>query len=230
MILSHRYKFIFLKTIKAAGTSIEIALSKYCDANAIITPISDEDEKTRRHLGYPGPQNYQSPICDYKMRDIFKLLTRGKRKARFYNHISAKDVRTLIGEQLWDSFFKFCVVRNPWDRVISLYYWLHKSEPRPSISEFIQSKKLLRLKHRGFDLYSLDGHIAVDKVCRFERLEDDLEEVRIQLGIPEILVLPRVKSKYRKDRRSYVSILGEEDKNIIAELFSDEIALFGYEF
>ena len=48
MIISHKYKYIFLKTNKTAGTSIEIALSKHCDHNDIITPISAEDEAIRK--------------------------------------------------------------------------------------------------------------------------------------------------------------------------------------
>ena len=58
MIISHDYKFIFLKNRKTAGTSIEIALSKFCGPNDVITPISPEDEATRKELGYRGPQNY----------------------------------------------------------------------------------------------------------------------------------------------------------------------------
>lgn len=78
MIISHQHKFIFIKTKKTAGTSIEIALSKICGEQDIITPVSPEDEKTRMALGYRGPQNY---------------IINGARL--FYNHIPASDVRAL---------------------------------------------------------------------------------------------------------------------------------------
>ena len=43
MIASHQHRFIFLKTRKTAGTSVEIALSKVCGPDDIITEISPED-------------------------------------------------------------------------------------------------------------------------------------------------------------------------------------------
>jgi hypothetical protein len=229
MIISHRHKFIFLKTNKTAGTSVEIALSKFCGPDDIITPISPEDEETRRKLGYPGCQNYLLPISSYGIYDAASWLFRRKRK-HFYNHISAKEVKAFIGDQVWEEYFKFCIERNPWDRVISLYYWHCRSEPRPTISEFIRSTVPLILKKRGYELYTIDDKIAVDKVCLYENLSDELEAVRGHIGIPEKLELPRAKSQSRKDKRSYRDILGEEERMKIAELFRDEIKLFGYEF
>ncbi len=230
MIISHKYKFIFLKTNKTAGTSIEIALSSFCGHDDVITPISLEDEKIRKELGYRGSQNYLSPVRDYSFSDVVCFLTRGERKSRFYNHISASEVRGHIGQQVWDSYFKFCVERNPWDRVISLYYWKNMSEPRPTISEFIESGTLLLLKRRGIKLYTIDDNVVVDKICRFENLSEDLEVIRKQLGIPEKLNLPRAKSRFRKDKRNYRDYFDEKDNAKIEELFSDEISLFGYEF
>jgi len=58
MILSKTNNYIFLKTTKTAGTSFEIALSKYVGPDDVVTPISEEDEATRAKLGYRGPQNY----------------------------------------------------------------------------------------------------------------------------------------------------------------------------
>ena len=51
-----------------------------------------------------------------------------------------------------------------------------------------------------------------------------------QVGINEKVKLPRAKSKFRKDKRNYRDILAEADKAEIAELFSDEINLLGYEW
>ncbi len=88
----------------------------------------------------------------------------------------------------------------------------------------------MSLKRKGFELYTIDGQVAVDKVCRFENLSEELEVIRKQFGIPEKLELPRAKSGYRKDKRSYRDILGEEEKVKIAERFRDEINLMGYEY
>jgi len=61
-------------------------------------------------------------------------------------------------------------------------------------------------------------------------MSEELEEVRKHIGIPEPLELPKAKSGFRKDKRNYREILSEEDKRIIAELFSDEINLFNYQY
>ena len=61
VIASHQHRFVFLKTRKTAGTSVEIALSKVCGPDDVITEISPEDEKLRQAAGGRAPQNFQSP-------------------------------------------------------------------------------------------------------------------------------------------------------------------------
>ena len=230
MIISHKYKFIFLKTNKTAGTSIEIALSGVCGDDDIISPISPEDEKTRLDQAYRGPQHHLASAREYGIVDVAKLLVKGRGKNRFYNHMPASEVKALIPDDTWNNYYKFCFERNPWDRVISLYYWRCKTEPRPSIAQFIDSGALKRLKRKGLELYSIDGQIAVDKVCRFENIAEELESIRTRLGITEKLELPHAKSRFRKDKRSYRDILDAEQQARIADMFSDEIKLMGYEF
>lgn len=229
-VVSHRHRFIFLKTEKTAGTSIEIALSKFCGPDDIIARISLEDEKTRRELGYPGPQNDGvAPLTSYRSHDWKDLIKRGIRKAVFYNHMPAAEVRRHVGNAVWDSSFKFCFERNPWDRVLSMYYWQNRKEPRPPLDEYLP-RGIRSLRRNGFEQYTIDGKVAVDRICRFEDLDGELEIVRARLGLPEPLSLPRAKGGHRADRRHYRDVLTESQRQRIAEAFKDEIALLGYKY
>lgn len=225
MIISHKYKFIFIKTEKTAGTSIEIALSKYCGDDDIITPISPIDEKKREELGYRGAQNYFIPIDKYSLIDYLKVIY--KRKARrFYNHAPASYVKAYVSPEVWNTYYKFCFERNPWDKVVSWYYWIHKNKTPPPISEFVHSSKAEDI--RGFDLYTIDSKVAVDKVYRYEELNDAMKDISERLGLPEVPSLPNAKSQFRVDKRSYHEILTEADIDQIQKVYAREIAYFGY--
>lgn len=230
MIISHRYKFIFLKTNKTAGTSIEIALSKVCGPQDIITPIEPKDERIRQSLGYRGPQNYLLPFTAYTLSDWRFCLQQKRRKRKFVNHMPARRVRPLVAPEVWNTYYKFCFERNPWDRMISLYYWRHKSEPRPSIADFVDSEAPQLLKQKGYGVYTIDNQVVVDRVCAFEDIPGELETLRTHLGIEESLELPNAKSSFRKDKRHYRDLMGEKEKIKVSELFQDEIRLIGYQF
>lgn len=230
MILSHRHKFIFLKTRKTAGTSIEIALSRFCGDEDIISPISPPDEALRSELGYRGPQRYLASWRAYRPRDVARWIVRRKRKQKFYNHMTAAEVRRLAGAEVWEAYFKFCVERNPWDKVVSLYYHHLRANPRLdlSLSEFLERGLAERVC--DFDSYTLNGQIAVDYLARYERLDEDLEQIRLRLQLPEPLSLPRAKAGFRTDKRPYQELFGPAERDWVARRFAREIAHCGYEF
>ena len=224
MIISHRHRFIFIKTNKTAGTSVEIVLSRYCGEEDVITPISPEDEKFRLALGYRGAQNFRIS------RQDTEPYTPGAAEVMFYNHMPAVEISALVGRVIWDGYFKFCFERNPWDRAISLYYWLYPEWPRPDFKNFLRSPEILRLKEKGHQLYTLDGGVAVDRICRFEALEDELQQVCRMVELPTLGPLPRAKARFRSDRRPYQEVMDESDRDLVASLFADEIKLMGYVF
>lgn len=230
MLISHKHRFIFIKTNKTAGTSVEIALSRQMDPADVITPISQRDEVVRREQGGLGPRNYLAPPWDYRRHDLRVLLGQGRLKKRFYNHIGATEIRRHVDDRVWTGYFKFCIERNPWDRVVSHYYWVCRSEPRPTLREYLASRLPLALKKHGRELYAPGGKPVVDHVCRMEDLDAELAAIQRRLNLPEPLVLPRVKSGHRVDKRSYRELLGPEERDIIARLFKDEIDQMGYQF
>ena len=225
MIISHKHKFIFIKTEKTAGTSMEIALSRFCGPEDILTRISKNDELLRQQSDYRRPQNFLIPLRRYSQQDIVSVICRRKRLS-FYNHCTAAFIRSHIDPDAWDTYYKFCFERNPWDKVISLYYWWHGREPRPTISEFIQSGAPNRIA--GFDLYTIFGEIVVDQVFLYEQLDQAVDEICRRLGLPEPLTLPHAKAGHRENRRPYQEILSKADRKKIEKVFAREIAHFGY--
>lgn len=229
MIISHKYRFIFLKTAKTAGTSIEISLSKHLGKDDIVTPISAADEKVRQSLGYRGPQNFRIPLQQHNFRELAAAFI-GQRK-RFYNHIPGVEVRRLIGNDIWNSYYKFCFERNPFDRVISLYYWCHKTEPRPTLADFLESPQMHLLTTRGLSLYTdNEGNVIVNNVGRYEALAQDLDNIRREIGIPESLELPSTKSSHRQDRRPYSDVIDDRSRTKIESMFHRELELHNYQF
>ena len=230
MLISHRYKFIFIKTKKTAGTSIEIALSRFLGPEDVITHISPEDEALRAGPEFRGPQNFFVPWRSLSWPEWQQWL-RTRQRPYFYNHMAAGDVRSRIPAAMWNGYFRFCVERNPWDKVISWYYWEHKEAPRPSLAEFIRAGRAADLAAEGgSSLYTIDGEVAVDRIYRYEELDQAMADLATRVGLPEVPQLPHAKSRFREDRRPYRELYGEEERDLVAKAFDSEIALLDYRF
>ena len=147
VIASHQHRFIFLKTRKTAGTSVEIALSKVCGPDDIITEISPEDEALRQAAGGRAPQNFESPPLP--------------RKA--YNHMGAKRPRP--GGAGFADYFTFAIERNPWDAVVSLYFWKYKDRPElPDFETYVQEIWIEQLANNR-RLYRIRGRWRSTGCC-----------------------------------------------------------------
>lgn len=226
-IVSHRHRFIFIKTRKTAGTSIEIALSTMCGDEDIIGRLGPRDESLRREYGGVGPQHYHVPFRRYALRDWARLL-RYRRRRRYTQHMAARSLRKRLTSAEWGEYFKFCFERNPWDKAISLYYWrtCGMSSP-PDLIEFLREVEQESLSN--WALYTVADEVVVDHMAKYEDLEAELGEIRAHLGL-ERIELPRAKGGVREDRRSYRDVLGSAGRQLVARRCRREIDHFGYEF
>jgi hypothetical protein len=222
MILSHKHRCIFIKTNKTAGTSFEIAFSRYCGEKDIVTPISAQDEEIRQTLGYRGPQHYKPSRREYSLRQKLIAIRMGK-PVEYYNHMSAREIRDLVGNKVWKTYYKFCFERNPWDRVISAYYWYTQNKPGISLTEYIHSERVGIVKRKGSGLYADNGKVMVDRIYKYEEMENSLQ------NIAQILALPGTLANVRKDKRPFSAVLSKDDQEYIRSMFAFEIELNGYQ-
>lgn len=232
MILSHTHKFIFLKTIKVGGTSLEIALSKFCGENDILTKIRPNDEQMRSNFGFRGAQNYRRPFVSIPgFGDIY---LRGRRKTNFYGHMPATRVRSLVEPDIWDSYFKFSVIRNPYDVIISLYYWnVHIGLTNLEFQDWVVRNCKSQIINAS--IFYSKGRTLVDFLVRYEHLEEDLTYVTEKLQLSENIfpVMNGISSKTgirlenSKPERMFANF--ELGKKLVEEKFALEFKIGGYE-
>lgn len=157
-MISHKHKCIFVHVPKAAGTSIERVFLEDLDL--------DMDNRHSLLLG----QNNNNRLGPRRVSHLFA--------SDYVNH-------HYISRELYDSYYKFSFVRNPFTRLFSTYKFLGYDELY-SFDEFIQKKLRLLLNNPKFDfflkpsydyLFDTDGNCLVDFIGKFESLNDDFIKI-----------------------------------------------------
>lgn len=218
MIVSHTYRFIFIKTRKTAGSSLEIALSRFTGDKDVITPL--------RGAGALPPQNQAVPSEMWRVKDRIKAAV--GRPPRFSQHSPAWFTKRSLPAEVWNTYYKFAIERNSWEIAVSAYWWFrHKHERDLSFSDFVRSRDLAH--YSNWHLYTIDDRIAVDEVIRYDKLTESLRDLSFRIGLPDVPDLPREKSGLRPPT-PHQEMYDEESRRRVADVFRREIKTFGWTF
>lgn len=218
MPISRRYKAIFIHIPKTGGTSIEAVLGMHGDRTDIgVVPYPDQ-VIDREHL-----------------------------YGRQLQHLTGERLRAELGDEaVFSSYFKFAVVRNPWDRLVSTCAWSGRKWSLGRMLEQEEFDAFIRRTHAAFAAenfspraatlhphvipqvaYVLDeaGRPLVDFTARMERLHEDWRVIRERLGVDADLPT-RMKSLHRPYREYYDA----ETCAMAAEMYASDIDAFDYKF
>lgn len=229
-IVSHKYRFIFLKTRKTAGSSIESWLVPHLGKRDMIATSGENWPLPLSFWAAPNPtESFPTIGMDRKRR--IRRLVGGPKAFILSQHMSAAKVRKLVGNGVWDEYFKFCVVRKPWERMISLWRWRqHLCSSDASFDQFLDylesdpDQSVVR-NASDFELYTIDGRLAVDTAIDYDDLSSGFGEVVARLGIPKTQPLPHLKAGFRKSEET-TALLSQEQIDRISRVHAREIELW----
>ena len=142
-------------------------------------------------------------------------------------------VRDYVGKRTWNTAYKFTTIRNPYDRVVSMwkhFTWCHI----PTFNDFC--KKIIsdddKTEMQEWHTQDFYSHLfendvfLMDGYLRFENLQQDFDAVCDEIGIPK----QELPHKNKSNRKHYTEYYDEETKQIVAERYAKDIEYFGYEF
>jgi len=210
-MISHIHRCIFVHIPKTGGTSIE-------------------------NLIWSGPAANRSE-SDLWMGFVDKY--HNKYQTGGLQHLFATHIRTEVGEPVFSRYFKFSVVRNPWDRAVSQF--VYTKTKHPMLQNFIGMKqgdcfkKYLQLisqkRHVQWEpqvnfLRDAYGTSIVDYVGRYETFSQSVLHILRVLGL-DVQAIPHEK---RGDRGPYQDYYDDESEEMIAELYAEDIKAFGYSY
>jgi hypothetical protein len=231
MIISYSRNFIFIKTKKTAGTTVEAVLATGCGVEDIISKVSG-DKYPGSDLLIPGRKSLARPENVDESDDSDdedELLPKGSVHG-FNAHSTAENARDLLDPAFWNSAIKITAERHPYEKAVSqAYYRMFKRNPRNQPFAIHLQKTVHRGGYAGFRMWSADGKPVIDEFVRYEHLRNDLTRVCARLGIPMPAEIPVMKARTRVDRRPAREILTREQKDRVYENCREEFEILGYE-
>ena len=216
MLLSHRYKFLFVHIAKTGGTSVRGALSRY-----------------RWRDPYYLTQWLASKMSSAVNHEVAIKLPR---------HCKIITAQEMLPRAFFDSLFKFAFVRNPWDLQVSSYHHIRRERPHlmaadESFEHFLRRKLDperpwqyhidTSITLQSDYLIDLHGNVLVDFIGRYESLQADFDHCCESLNLPK-QVLPH--KRKAGDRTGYREYYDDSTRALVAQHFAQDIALLGYEF
>lgn len=210
-IISFHHDLIFIKTTKTAGTSIEVDLSRFVEAEAIVTPILPPvpGHEARNFVGQDGQPLY-------------------------FNHQTASAIRNQLGVERFAQMTVFCVEREPVEKCISHFHMLRNSPLHNRGSTYELSwDGYIQAGVFPIDIAKYtDGPLGarklmVDRILRYDRLEPDLAALLAEHGIRDFKLTAKAKSEYARNRLISPQDVTSKQQAIIYRAFRETLDISG---
>lgn len=150
------------------------------------------------------------------------------------DHATASALKKRLPEEVFETYFKFAFVRNPWDWLVSLYHYIRSHPLHPkygTIRSLPDFESYLWWRYENDRVFQKDfvvddsGSLLVDYLGRYENLEADFQDICRKIGVN--CELPRRNVTRHLDYSQYYT---DQTIDLVAQQYREDIELFGYRF
>jgi hypothetical protein len=209
MLISYSHKFIFVHNYKVAGTSVRNAFSKY------------------------QPWYYQNKCAAFFLKCFEKYIPHYKAKV-ISDHATAGEIKNSLPPEVFEGFYKFGFVRNPWDWQVSLYHYMRKEKThyQHNLIKKMDFEAYLdwRVKHDRHlqkDFFTdKKNNLIVDYIGKIENLREDFQQVCSRVNLVGI-DLPHIN---RSNHKGYKTYYNDRLVKLVESNFKEDIEFFNYTF
>lgn len=208
-MISHRHKVIFIHIPKTGGQSVE---------HLFLDDLGLRWDEREALLLRPNQDRSLGP----------------RRLAHLYADEYVRNGH--LTQEQFDSYFKFAVVRNPYDRIVSEYLYRFQKTPfwkTPSARRFVRrsypddfSDTARHMVPQTRYVTDASGRVIVDRIVRFEEMGPALEELSEQF-FGERRPLPHRNKTEKSDRRRKER-LRAAIRPLVQEKYRSDFEAFGY--
>ena len=211
LIISKKNKLIFFHIPKNAGTTVSDALLK--------------------NENYYYPWVILSKILrKFKKKDNFFFDNFQKKIHLFISHETVKTIEMKISSEIYDNFFKFAVVRNPYSRFVSRYNYMKSTNTlkESNFPDFLKKHvKLALIADQQYKfLLNKNGKIGVDKIIKFENFDEEMTELSKVINLKSL----KFKKLNISTTGNYKSYYDNNTRKIVEEFCKEDLEIFNYSF
>lgn len=149
-------------------------------------------------------------------------------------HLSSAELKQKLPNRIFENYFKFAFVRNPWDWQVSLYHYMKQTEKHHQnhlANGFETFENYLNWRINNevrlqVDFIMENNTSLVNYIGRVETIDDDLKFLEKKLDLDPI-ILPKINKSKRSNYQDYYN---NRTKDLVYQHFKKDIETFEYSF
>ncbi|MFK7733566.1 MAG: sulfotransferase family 2 domain-containing protein [Pseudomonadales bacterium] len=205
MIVSHSNRFIFFAVPKTGTHAVR----------ELLHPFMGEDDWE------------QQALFEQKRLPIPEL-------ARIeHGHLSVRDIKPFLSADQWSEYYKFGFVRNPFDRFVSICFFLNRKNPDFHNHSLAWMKSALRrpqfcrrvlVRPQYLQLIDESGELALDNIGRYEQFQESVDAICSSLSLPQ----KQLPVKNTSEHNAFDLYYDEELYDLVKAYYSKDLEMFDY--